>query len=62
LIVHVVDEIPVTTWFRPITAPLRAAEIPDPGEGTKAWYKDASGEAYRQLTGAARRRLAGRAA
>src|SRR5205085_6397861 len=27
-IVHVVDQIPVTTWYRPITAPLRAAGIP----------------------------------
>ena len=29
-IVHVVDEIPVTTWYRPSTAALRAAGVPAP--------------------------------
>ena len=58
-IVHVVDEIPVTTWFRPITAPLREAGVPEPGPGTKAWYRDRSGEHYRALTEAAYRRLVG---
>ena len=38
-IVHVVDEIPVTTWFRPLTGPLREAGIPEPGEGVQAWYR-----------------------
>jgi putative long chain acyl-CoA synthase len=56
-IVHVVGQIPVTTWFRPLTAPLREAGIPQPGEGARAWYLDASGERYRPLTVAARRRL-----
>jgi putative long chain acyl-CoA synthase len=32
-VVHVVDDIPVTTWFRPVTGPLRAAGVPSPGEG-----------------------------
>jgi putative long chain acyl-CoA synthase len=32
-IVHVVDEIPVTTWYRPNTAVLRAAGAPRPGKG-----------------------------
>ncbi len=59
LIVHVVERIPVTTWFRPLTAPLREAGIPHPGEGVQAWYRDASGENYRPLTVAARRRLVG---
>ncbi len=58
-IVHVVDEIPFTTWFRPMTRPLRKAGIPQPGDGVQAWYRDASGGSYRPLTGAARRRLAG---
>jgi len=31
--VRVVDEIPVTTWYRPVTAPLRAMGIPDGREG-----------------------------
>jgi putative long chain acyl-CoA synthase len=56
-LVYVVDEIPVTTWYRPITAPLRAIGIPQPGPGVKAWYRDASGETYRPLTVAAHRRL-----
>jgi putative long chain acyl-CoA synthase len=56
-IVHVVDRIPVTTWFRPRTEELRAAGIPEPGEGGRAWYLDASGETYRPLTAAARQRV-----
>ena len=31
-IVQVVDEIPVTTWFRPITGPLRDAGLPEPAD------------------------------
>jgi putative long chain acyl-CoA synthase len=61
-IVHVVERIPVTTWWRPITGPLREAGIPAPGEGVQAWYRDRRREPYRPLTAAARRRLAGRAA
>jgi putative long chain acyl-CoA synthase len=61
-IVRVVEEIPVTTWFRPLTAPLREAGVPQPEESSLAWYLDASGETYRPLTDAAHRRLAGRAA
>jgi putative long chain acyl-CoA synthase len=61
-IVHVVDRIPVTTWFRPLTGPLREAGIPEPGARTQAWYRDRSGDVYRPLTGAAHRRLAGVAA
>jgi putative long chain acyl-CoA synthase len=57
LIVRVVDRIPVTTWYRPLTGPLREEGIPDPGERVRAWYLDASGERYRPLTGTARKRL-----
>ena len=57
-IVHVVESIPVTTWFRPVTAPLREAGIPEPGDGVQAWYLDASGETYRPLTETAHKRLA----
>jgi len=60
-IVRVVDRIPVTTWFRPMTAPLREEGIPEPGKRLRAWYLDAGGENYRPLTGAAHRRLAGQA-
>jgi putative long chain acyl-CoA synthase len=56
-LVHVVDRIPVTTWFRPLAQELRAAGIPEYGEGEQAWYLDASGAAYRPLTAAARQRL-----
>ena len=56
-LVHVVDEIPVTTWFRPLTGPLRDAGLPAAGTGA-AWYLDRGGRRYRPLTEAARRRLA----
>ncbi len=44
-IVHVVERIPVTTWFRPITGPLRAAGIPEPGPGV--WSLDPETGDYR---------------
>jgi putative long chain acyl-CoA synthase len=37
-IVHVVGEIPVTTWYRPSTAALRAAGAPPPGPNH--WRRD----------------------
>jgi putative long chain acyl-CoA synthase len=61
-IVQVVKRIPVTTWYRPITAPLREAGVPKPGEGTVAWYRNPGTDAYRQLTPDAYGRLAGVAA
>jgi putative long chain acyl-CoA synthase len=61
LVVRVVERIPVTTWYRPLTGPLREEGIPDPDMGKPAWYLDASGERYRPLTGTARKRLAGKA-
>ncbi|MBV9606186.1 MAG: AMP-binding protein [Solirubrobacterales bacterium] len=56
-LVQVVERIPVTTWFRPRTEELREAGMPEPGDGVLAWYLDASGEQYRPLSAAARRRL-----
>ncbi|MDV6013398.1 alpha/beta fold hydrolase [Haloechinothrix sp. LS1_15] len=66
-IVHVVDSIPVTDWYRPRTDELRAAGVP--GAGEQAWYYDSDGESetgrartramYRPLTRNARERLAG---
>jgi putative long chain acyl-CoA synthase len=56
-IVHVVDELPVTTWYRPMTGPLRRAGIPEAGPDKLAWYLEASGQTYRPLTAGARRRL-----
>jgi putative long chain acyl-CoA synthase len=57
-IVHVVDAIPRTTWFRPITGPLRQQGIPPPQPG-RAWYLDSSRRSYRPLTQTAYRRLGG---
>jgi putative long chain acyl-CoA synthase len=48
-IVHVVDAIPVTTWYRPLTAPLRAAGLPGPGEGRQIWQLRSSRRSYEQL-------------
>jgi putative long chain acyl-CoA synthase len=58
-IVQVVDRIPVTTWYRPITAPLREAGVPEPGEGTVAWYRDPRRDAFRPLTPEAYAQLTG---
>ena len=58
-IVHVVERIPVTTWYRPMTGPLREAGLPQPSEGTHAWYLDGTRRSYKPLTAAAHRRLAG---
>jgi putative long chain acyl-CoA synthase len=60
--VQVLDSMPVTTWYRPLTAPLREAGIPEPGEGKQAWYLDRGGKTYRPLTATARRRLWGKVA
>jgi putative long chain acyl-CoA synthase len=54
-VIHVVDEIPRTTWYRLRLGELKAAGIPQPSGGA-AWYRDASGR-YRRLTAAARRRI-----
>jgi putative long chain acyl-CoA synthase len=56
-IVHVVDRIPVTTWYRPVTGPLRAAGIPEPGAERPTWYRDEKQDTYRPLTQTARRRI-----
>ena len=42
-IVHVVERIPVTTWFRPMTGPLREAGIPS---GKGVWRLDQDAGAY----------------
>jgi putative long chain acyl-CoA synthase len=53
--VHVVREIPLTTWYRPLAAPLRARGLPR--ASSRAWARD--GDGYVQLTPAARARLTG---
>ncbi len=54
-IVRVVDDIPVTTWYRPQVGDLRKQGIPEAGAGTFVW--DAKRERYKTLTDAARKRL-----
>jgi putative long chain acyl-CoA synthase len=56
-VVQVIEHMPVTTWFRPRAEELREAGMPEPGEGGQAWYLDGTGERYRPLSAAARRRL-----
>jgi putative long chain acyl-CoA synthase len=55
-VVHVVDELPLTTWYRPRTGPLRATGVPQPRRG-RAWYRDAARGSYKPLTKAARDRI-----
>ncbi len=55
-VVRVVDDLPVTTWYRPMTGPLRREGVPEPAEGAQAWYLD-GGERYRPLSASARQRL-----
>lgn len=50
-VVQVVDEIPVTTWFRPVTGPLREAGLPSPAAG-RVWRFDPDHGRYRPLAGA----------
>jgi putative long chain acyl-CoA synthase len=52
-VVHVVREIPLTTWYRPLAAPLRARGLPRAGR--RAWVREGGG--YVQLTAEARARL-----
>jgi putative long chain acyl-CoA synthase len=60
-VVRVVDEIPLTTWFRPQTGPLREEGLQPPTAATKAWYWDPRKGGYRKLSKAAvERLLAGR--
>jgi putative long chain acyl-CoA synthase len=54
-ILHVVPDIPVTTWYRPKVGELRAKGIPKPGKKVLAW--DGNRERYKVLTDAARTRL-----
>jgi len=42
-VVHVVDEMPLSTWSRPLTGPLREAGLPPVD---RAWVRDADGGAY----------------
>ena len=56
-VVHVVDDVTVTTWYRPSAAELRTKGMPQPGAAR--WYYDAAKDAYRPLTQTARKKLVG---
>ena len=53
-----VDAIPLTTWYRPLTGPLRAEGIPEAGAG-QAWSLDLESGEYMPLTATARTLLLG---
>ncbi|MFA4929240.1 MAG: acyl-CoA synthetase, partial [Patulibacter sp.] len=53
-VVHVVDEIPLTTWYRPTTGALRAAGLPKIRRPARAWTLDADRRRYVPLTAALR--------
>jgi putative long chain acyl-CoA synthase len=57
-IVHVVSEIPVTTWYRPLTGPLRSAGLPKPAD--QVYYRDDRAGGYTELSEPAYERLSGR--
>ncbi len=50
-IVHIVDRIPLTPSYRPLSIELRAAGLPAPGEST--WHHDLTDGHYRQSATAA---------
>ena len=59
LVIRVVDEIPLTTWFRPQSGPLRADGIPQPTKPPTSWYWDPRKGGYRAMSKAAAERLLG---
>jgi putative long chain acyl-CoA synthase len=56
-IVHVVDEIPMTAWYRPLAGELQAAGVPKVRRPTRAWALDRESDEYVPLSAAARKRL-----
>jgi len=56
-VVRVVERIPVTTWYRPLSGPLRKQGLPLSTRALPAWYLDVEAESYRPLTSAARKTL-----
>ena len=59
LVLRVVDGIPVTTWYRPITGPLEAEGLPAPTKPATAWYWDPRKGGYRPMSKAAETSLLG---
>ena len=58
-LVRVVSEIPVTTWYRPITSRLRDEGIPEPSADLPILYRGPRADTYKPLTENERRRLTG---
>ena len=58
-VVRVVDEIPLTTWYRPITGPLREEGLPLPATPPDSWYWDPRKGGFRRMSKAAHARLLG---
>lgn len=56
-VIHAVDEIPVTTWYRPMIGDLRAAGVPKVRRPARAWALDRETGLYVPMTAAVRRRL-----
>src|SRR5207248_3218579 len=48
-VIRVIDEMPLTTWYRPLKAPLRAAGVPRTGT-TFTWDKKTSTYLSRSLS------------
>ena len=62
-VIRVVDEIPLTTWYRPMSGPLRAEGLPEPtrrASPRRSWYWDPKKGGYRKLSKAAIGRLLSR--
>ncbi|HTW13384.1 MAG TPA: AMP-binding protein, partial [Solirubrobacteraceae bacterium] len=57
LVVRVVSSIPVTTWYRPLTGPLRERGLPVSSATRPVWYLDVAAEEYVPFTAAVRKRL-----
>jgi putative long chain acyl-CoA synthase len=58
-LVRVVERIPLTTWFRPITSSLREEGIAEPGAGLPVFYRGPRADTYRPYTVADHERLLG---
>jgi putative long chain acyl-CoA synthase len=57
-LVRVVDRIPVTTWYRPITASLRDEGVPKQSDELPVFHRGPRSDRYRLMTDADRNRLA----
>ena len=57
-LVRVVQRIPITTWYRPITSSLRDEGIPEPGARLPVFYRGPRADIYRPYTDTDHERLA----